>query len=141
MTADDMRKAGWRWTKKGWTRKPRRIERVKAAPMPAKRKPRKIRRIHEIDKATADKPHFLTVQQGRALSAPTPAPEAETPAPREYAQLNDLTKQLQRPTARRRGKNAINPPWLKPKAGRTEPTKRVFIGKYDNLTPPKEPEP
>lgn len=140
MTADDMRKAGWTWTRKGWKRRPRRLQSVKARPMPTKnKKPRKIRRVHEIDKATA-KPVFLTVEQGRADSAP-PSPEATTPAPREYAQLNDLTKQLQRPTARRRGKNAINPPWLKRKTGRTEPPKRVFHGKYADLTPPKEPEP
>jgi hypothetical protein len=137
MTADDMRKAGWRWTKKGWTRRPRRLASVKARPMPPKKKPCKIRRVHEIDKPTA-KPVFLTVEQGRADSAPTPAPESVTPAPREYAQLNDLTKQLKRPTARRRGKNAINPSWLKRKTGRTEPTKRAFHGKYDDLVP-KEP--
>jgi hypothetical protein len=86
MTAEDMRKAGW-------TRRPRRLESVKARPMPPKKKPRKIRRVHEIDKATA-KPVFLTVELGRADSAPTPAPEAATPAPREYTALNDLTKQL-----------------------------------------------
>lgn len=139
MTAEDMRKAGWCWTKKGWTRRPRRLPSVQARPMPPKKKPRKIRRVHEIDKATA-KPVFLTMEQGRADSAPTPAPEAATPAPREYAQLDALTRQLQRPTARRRGKNAINPPWLKRKTDRTEPTKRAFHGKYDDLTPPKEPE-
>ncbi len=140
MTAEDMRKAGWCWTKKGWTRRPRRLESVKARPMPPKKKPRKIRRVHKIDKAPA-KPVILTAEQGRGDSAPIPAPEAATPAPREYAQLDDLTKQLQRPTARRRGKNAINPPWLKPKAARQQPAKRVFNGKYDDLTPPKEPEP
>jgi hypothetical protein len=136
MTAEDMRKAGWTWTRKGWKRRPRRLASVKARPMPTKnKKPRKIRRVHEIDKATA-KPVFLTVEQGRGDFAPTPAPEAATPAPREYAQLDDLTKQLQRPTARRRGKNAINPPWLKPKAAKKAPPKRVFHGKYDDLTKP-----
>jgi hypothetical protein len=109
--------------------------------MPTKKKIRKNRRVHEIDKATAAKPRYLTVEQGRADSAPTPAPKAETPAPRQYAELDDLTKQLQRPTARRRGKNAINPPWLKRKAGKTEPPKRVFHGKYEDLAPPNTEKP
>jgi hypothetical protein len=82
----------------------------------------------------------LLAEHGKAVSAATAAPESAAPAPREYQELDAVTKRLNRPAARRR---SVNPPWVKPKptATPTPPPQRVWSGKYTDLTKPTEDEP
>ncbi len=85
MTGGGLRKLGWHWTRKGWKRSPKHLLAVKKVPLPTKRKTRKKVRITPAPKRTPPpRPEApqLAVEQGRADSAPTPAPEAEKPAMR-----------------------------------------------------------
>jgi hypothetical protein len=77
MTRDCMKKLGWHWTRKGWKRTPRHLQQVKTVPLPTKRKTRKLRRIsppkpkpEKQEATTAPEAQNLTVEQGRADSAP-----------------------------------------------------------------------
>ena len=101
MTGDGLRKLGWHWTRKGWKRTPKHLLAVKKVPLPTKRKTRKKTVITAA--APKEKPptfaeaRKLAVEQGRADSAPTPAPEAAKPAARQMRQAwhgkyDDLTK-------------------------------------------------
>jgi len=82
MTKGAFRKIGWTWTaRQGWKRFPRRLQAVKLVPVPKKRKTRKVRRISPAapkpeKMADAEAPQIAT-EQGRADSAPTPAPKPE----------------------------------------------------------------
>ncbi len=101
MNGAGLKKLGWHWTRKGWKRSPKHLLAVKKVPLPTKRKTRKKVRITPAAKRTeppAQEAPQLAVEQGRAVSAPTPAPEAEKPAP--------------------------------------PPPRRVWSGKYDDLTKP-----
>ncbi len=101
MTGGGLRKLGWHWTLKGWKRSPKHLLAVKKVPLPTKRKTRKKVRITAA--APTEKPltfaeaRKLAVGQGRADSAPTPAPEAEKPATRQTqrawsGKYDDLTR-------------------------------------------------
>jgi hypothetical protein len=107
MTQGEFRKVGWTWTARGWKRIPRRLQQVKKVPMPP---PRKIRKKQGIGAAipktrppTFAEARKLTVEQGRADSAPTPAPEIAarmTPQIRRAwnGKYDDLAKPNQTPT-------------------------------------------
>jgi hypothetical protein len=90
MTGGALKKVGWTWTRQGWKRIPRRLRQVKAVPLPTKRKTRKLRRISPAEpkpeKPSTDKAQNLPAEQGRADSAPTPAPKSGQPAPRKPRQ-------------------------------------------------------
>src|SRR5208282_5105031 len=98
-----LRKVGWVWTKTGWKRVPKRSRAVKKVPLPTKRRPLKIQRIAAAPKrtkpATPEAPE-LAAGQGRAVFAPTLAPEPSTPAPRpprkawsgKYAELDRASR-------------------------------------------------
>ena len=101
MNNSGLKKLGWHWTRKGWKRSPKHLLAVKKVPLPTKRKTRKKVRITTAP--PTEKPHTfaearkLAVGQGRADSAPTPAPEAEKPATRQTrrawsGKYEDLTK-------------------------------------------------
>jgi hypothetical protein len=90
MSGGALKKVGWTWTRNGWKRIPRRLRQVKKVPLPKKRKTRKLRRISPAEpkpeKPSTDKAPNLTAEQGRADSAPTPAPKVEKSAPRKPRQ-------------------------------------------------------
>jgi hypothetical protein len=90
MTGGASRKVGWTWTRQGWKRIPRRLRTVKLVPVPKKRKTRKLRRIVSVElkpeQPETTEAQNLTVEQGRADSAPTPAPKPGQPAPRKPRQ-------------------------------------------------------
>lgn len=90
MTRGALKKVGWTWTRQGWKRIPRHMRQVKKVPLPKKRKTRKLRRISPAEpkpeKAVAAAALNLPAEQGRADSAPTPAPKIEKPAPRKPRQ-------------------------------------------------------
>jgi hypothetical protein len=87
VTGDGLKKLGWHWTRKGWKRTPKHLLAVKKVPLPTKRKTRKKAGITTA--APREKPptfaeaRKLAAGQGRADSAPTPAPEAAQPAQRQ----------------------------------------------------------
>ncbi len=104
MNGGGLRKLGWHWTRKGWKRSPKHLLAVKKVPLPTKRKTRKKVRITTAPPTekplTFAEARKLAVGQGRADSAPIPAPEAEKPATRQtrrawsgkYADLTKPTK-------------------------------------------------
>ncbi len=84
MSGNGIKKLGWHWTRKGWKRIPRHLLQVKSVPLPTKRKTRKLRRMVPVkprpDKQEAGiaiEAQKLTVEQGRAESAPTLAAKLE----------------------------------------------------------------
>jgi hypothetical protein len=90
MTVSDLSKLSWHWTGKGWKRNPKHLLAVKKVPLPTGRKTRKKARI---DPATPKEkpPTFaearkLLAEQGRAVSAPDPLPDAAPPATRPMRQ-------------------------------------------------------
>jgi hypothetical protein len=109
MTKGAFRKIGWTWTaRQGWKRIPRRLQAVKLVPVPKKkRKTRKVRRISQAapkpeKMAVAEVPQIAT-EQGRADSAPTPAPKPEKLTTRQIrrtwgGKYADLTPQSHTPT-------------------------------------------
>ena len=90
MTQSGLRKLGWHWTRKGWKRSPKHLLAVKKVPSPTKRKTRKKARIDPAmpkeKPPTFAEARKLLAEQGRAVSAPTPAPEAGKPATRPMRQ-------------------------------------------------------
>jgi|SRR5271156_348301 len=98
MTASGFTKAGWRWTRGGWKRIPKLQAKVKK--VAAKRRPTKRVRIQPAQEEklpTFVEARQLAAEKGRAVSAPTPAPEAEKPVsspPRKAwgGKYNDLSK-------------------------------------------------
>jgi hypothetical protein len=82
-------KVGWIWTRAGWKRVPLRLRRVKKVPMPSKHRTRKLFMVMKPaePKAKKAKPALEAPQiaagQGRAVSAPTPAPKPEKPVLRQ----------------------------------------------------------
>lgn len=81
MTGGAFGKVGWSWTRQGWKRTPRRLQGVKAVPVPAKRKTRKLRGIGPADprgeRPEAAEAQNSTVEQVEAISAPTAWANAE----------------------------------------------------------------
>jgi hypothetical protein len=90
MTASGFQKTGRHWTRKGWKSSPKHLLAVKKVPSPTKRKTRKKARIDPAPPRekipTFAEARKLLAEQGRAVSAPTPAPEAATPATRRMRQ-------------------------------------------------------
>jgi hypothetical protein len=81
-----LRKVGWTWTRNGWKRIPRSLRRVKKVPLPSKHRTRKAQ--VSAAKPREKPPTFAeareqAAEQGRAVSAPTPAPKAGKPTPRQ----------------------------------------------------------
>ena len=68
-------KTGWHWTRKGWKRSPKHCLSVKKVPSSTKCKTRKKVRITPAAPSFA-KARELAAEQGRAVSAPIPAPPA-----------------------------------------------------------------
>ena len=107
MASSGLRKLGWHWTPKGWKRTPKHLLAVKKVRLPSKRKTRKKAAITPAT-PTEKPPTFaqarkLAVEQGRADSAPVPAPEAEKPATRPprktwSGKYDDLAKPTEGPT-------------------------------------------
>ena len=76
-------KVGWVWTKAGWKQTPKRLQAVKKVATPPKRRPFKKVAIKPAERhsvPTFAEARKLAVEQGMAVSAPIPAPEATTPA-------------------------------------------------------------
>ena len=83
MTAGGFNNTGWHWTRKGWKRKPKRLQSVKIPKGPTKRRAFKKTVIKPADREklpTFAEARKLAAEQGRAVSATTLAPEAENPA-------------------------------------------------------------
>jgi hypothetical protein len=83
-----LRKVGWTWTaRNGWKRIPRSLRRVKKVPLPSKHRTRKKLMVSPAEprakKPKTAKATELAAGQGRADSAPIPAPKAGAPAPRQ----------------------------------------------------------
>ena len=92
MKRGSLRKHGWVWTKHGWKKAPQRLRRVKRVPLPSKKQTKKIRRI------APPEARQIVQEQGRAVAAPTPQPQAAKPTPRPprrawHGKYADLAKQ------------------------------------------------
>jgi hypothetical protein len=97
MTASGIRKLGWHWTRKGWKRTPKHGT-AKAPRKPTQAQERAVaRRLNDPPRvkrkaAPKEKPPTFAearkkaAEQGKADSAPTPAPEAAKPATRQMRQ-------------------------------------------------------
>jgi hypothetical protein len=88
LTENSFSKAGWRWTRQGFKRKPRAPLRKKVSRVTPATKPKRT---------IAAKAPQIAKEQGRADSAPTPAPTATKAAPRQMrkawaGKYDDLTK-------------------------------------------------
>ena len=100
MQAGGFQKTGWHSTRQGWKRSPKHLLAVKKVPLPTKRKTRKKAGMTPAT-PTEKPPTFaaarkLAAEKGRADSAPTLAPEAAKPAPRQMrktwgGKYDDLT--------------------------------------------------
>jgi hypothetical protein len=79
MTGSGFQKTGWHWTRKGWKRTPKHLQKVKKVPVPSKR--RFLKRV-QVAAAQGEKvPTFAetrksTAEQPKPVSAPTPATDA-----------------------------------------------------------------
>jgi len=97
------RKLGWHWTRQGWKRTPQHWRAIKKVAAPPKRRRRKIKRVAPAPKElppTFAKTRQLAVEQGRAVSAPTLAPEAAKRARRAWSGKYDALSMPQGPQGR-----------------------------------------
>ena len=100
MTAGGFNNTGWHWTRKGWKRKPKRLQSVKMPKGPTKRRAFKKTVIKPADREklpTFAETRKLAAEQAMAVSATTLAPEATNPATRQprkawSGKYADLTK-------------------------------------------------
>jgi hypothetical protein len=122
-----------------------RVARAKRPPKPRKKPlptvviPPKPPRVKPPTHAEAKN---LLAEHGKAVSAPTLAPEAVAPAARAYKELDAVTKKLTSPPPPKR-RRTVNLPWVKAKPAPTPvaPKGRVWHGKYADLTKPPQGEP
>jgi hypothetical protein len=98
---------------KAWKRRIARVVRAKKPPTPRKRKglstvviPPKPPKVKPPTHAEAKS---LLAEHGKAVSAPTLAPESATPAARAYKELDAVTKKLTSPTPTKRPPNRKSP--------------------------------
>ena len=101
MTGSGIKKLGWHWTRKGWKRTPKHIQQVKKVPIPTKRRTRKKEGVASapprIKPPTFAEAREKAAERVRAISAPTPVPEAGKPTTRQLRRVwngkyDDLAK-------------------------------------------------
>ena len=122
-----------------WRKRIARVVKAKKPPTIRKRKPLPTVVIPpkppRVKPPTHAEARQMLAEHGKAISAPNLAATSETPATRDYTELDEVTKKLSSPSPKKRRRPA-RLPWVKEKPATTPtaPKGRIWHGKYADLT-------